>query len=169
MRAQGDHCLTGVDAHPDLELQLVVAPVQLLDRFQDAQARPDRALGVILVRHRRAEDRHHRVADEFLHGAAVALDHLLELGMVRAESGAHVLGVGVLRGGGEAHEVAKEHGDDLAFLTDWGRVTLAEWPRTERAEREVAGELLGAIRACGHGPSFAETRRRRGAGRHESG
>ena len=161
MRAQGDHRLTGVDAHPDLELQLLVAAVQLLDGFQDAQARADRALGVILVRHRRAEHGHHRVADEFLHGAAVALDHLLELRVIWAEPGAHVFGVGVLRGRGEAHQVTEEHRDDLAFLADRRRGSLVEWRRAKGAEREVAGELLAAIRACGHAPSFAERGRSR--------
>ena len=35
---------------------------------------PDRSLGVVLVRGRRAPDGHHRVADELLHRAAVPLD-----------------------------------------------------------------------------------------------
>src|ERR1035441_3375665 len=39
-----------------------------------------------------------------------------------------------------------------------------------RCEREVAGKLLAAVRACGHAPSVAETGRSRVAGRrHDNG
>ena len=48
--------------------------VQLGDRVADRERRPDRALGVVLVRDRRAEDRHHRVADELLDRPAVPLE-----------------------------------------------------------------------------------------------
>ncbi len=110
------------------------------------------------MRHRRAEHGHHRVPDEFLHGAAVALDHLLQLRVVGAEPGAHVLGVGLLRGSSESHQVTEEHRNHLAFLADRSRGGLADWSPAEWAEREVAGELLAAVRACGHDPSVAETR-----------
>ena len=40
----------------------------------DRERRPDRALGVVLVRGRGAEERHDRVADELLDGAAVSLE-----------------------------------------------------------------------------------------------
>ena len=43
------------------------------DPVPDRQRRPHRPLGIVLVRHRRAEDGHHRVADELLHRAAEAL------------------------------------------------------------------------------------------------
>jgi len=158
MGAQRDHRLAGVDANPDLQLELIVVAVQLLDCFQDAQARADRALGVVLVRHRRAEHGHHRVADEFLHGAAVALDHLLQLRVVWTQPGAHVLGVGLLRGRGEAHQVTEEHRDDLALLAERGGRGLAEWGRAERAEGELAGEVLAAVRTCGHAASLAQDR-----------
>ena len=57
-----------------LELDGRLAVVQLGDRVADRERRADRALGVVLVRDRRAEQRHHRVADELLHRAAVALE-----------------------------------------------------------------------------------------------
>jgi hypothetical protein len=75
----------------------------------------------------------------------------------------------VLRGCSEPHQVTEEHRDDLAFLADRRRGGLAEWSRTKGAERKVAGELLAAVRACGHDPSFAETGRSRVAGgRHDN-
>src|ERR1019366_8124038 len=91
-----------------------------------------------------------------LDGTAVAVDHALELGVIWAEPSAHVLGVGVLRGGGEAHQVTEENRDDLAFLPNRGRRGRAPRRRAVRAEREVAGEFLGAIRAGGHGPNVPE-------------
>ena len=59
------------------------------------------------MRDRRAEDGHDRVADELLHGPPVALDVLAEAGVVGADAGADVLGVSLLRGGGEADEIAE--------------------------------------------------------------
>ena len=47
---------------------LLAAPIA--DRERGA----DGPLGIVLVRDRRAEDRHHRVADELLDRAAAALD-----------------------------------------------------------------------------------------------
>ena len=44
------------------------------DRVDQLQAGPDRPLGVILARDRRAPHGHHRIADELLDGAAVAAD-----------------------------------------------------------------------------------------------
>jgi hypothetical protein len=105
---------------------------------------------------RRAEHGHDCVADELLDSAAVALDHLLQPGVVRAEPGANVLGVGMLRGGREAQQVTEEHRDNLAFLAHRGLGSFAEWRCAKRAEREVAGEFLGAVRAGGHTASLAE-------------
>ena len=45
-------------------------PIAVADR----ERRADGALGIVLVRDRRAEERHHRVADELLDRAAVALE-----------------------------------------------------------------------------------------------
>jgi hypothetical protein len=66
-RAERDECLARVRGRPDL--QLAVA-----ERVADRERRADGALGIVLVRDGRAEDRHHRVADELLDGAAVPLD-----------------------------------------------------------------------------------------------
>ena len=63
----------------------------------------------------------------------------------------------VVGGCGEADQIAEEHRDDLAFLTDGCWSDRAEWSRTKRTEREIAREIFAAVRTCGHGPSFTET------------
>ena len=137
--------------------------VQLLDRLQDAEPGPDGALGVVLVRDRSAEHRHHRVPDELLDRPAVALDLLPQARVVGADARAHVLGVGGIRGGGEADQVAEEHRHDLALLlhraADGCSVSGA---RAERAERKLARELLAAGRASRHPPSLGQWRPGRG-------
>ena len=111
--------------------------VQLLDRLQDAEAGADRALGIVLVRYRCAEDRHDRVPDELLDRAPVALDLLPQASVVGADAGADVLGVGRFRRGGEADEVAEEDGHDLALLGTRAARRLGQRRRAERAERET--------------------------------
>ena len=68
------------------------------------------------MRSRRAEERHDRVSDELLDGAAVALELRADTVVVWAENGAHLLGIELLGLCGEADEVAEEDGDDLALL-----------------------------------------------------
>ncbi len=105
--ADGDDRLTRVDPDAHLERERRILRVQLDDRLQDAESGPHGALRVVLVGDGRAEDGHDRVADELLHRPSVALDLLTEAREVRADAGADVLGVGLLRGGGEADEVAE--------------------------------------------------------------
>ena len=66
-RAGGHHRLTGIDRHPYMSIRPLHDPV--LDR----QRRPHRALRIILVSHMRAEQRHHRIPNELLHGSAEPL------------------------------------------------------------------------------------------------
>jgi hypothetical protein len=74
----------------DPRFSLVVSPtatrvlvVEFVDRLQDAQTGPDRAFGVVLVGHGRSEYGHHRIADELVDRAPVALDLLSQAGVVR--------------------------------------------------------------------------------------
>ena len=99
-------------------------------------------------------DRHHRVADELLHRPPVALDLPPETSVVGADAGADVLGVGCLGSGGEADEVAEEDGHDLALLVERGRWLFGQRCPAERAEGELARELLTARRAGRHQPSL---------------
>ena len=65
---------------PDAELE------PLLDcEVADRERRAHGPLGIVLVRRRRAEERHHGVADELLDGAAVALELGADALVVRAE------------------------------------------------------------------------------------
>jgi len=122
--------------------------VELLDRVEDTERGSDGSLGVVLVRRRRTEDRHHRVADELLDRAAEALDLRLDLGVVRAQHRPHVLGIGLVRARGEADEVDEEHGDDLPLLAR----------RNGLLDRSAAGVAEpGAFRVLG---SAARTARR---------
>ena len=75
--------------HGDAHLEAAV----LDDRVADREPGPHRPLGIVLVRDRRAEDRHHRVADELLDRAAVPLELAAEPRVVRRERRAHVLRV----------------------------------------------------------------------------
>ena len=69
LRADRHRGLAGEDAGARLD-----PGSERSDRVDELEARADRALGVVLVGGRRAPDRHHRVADELLHRAAVAVD-----------------------------------------------------------------------------------------------
>ena len=75
-RLQRHHRLACVDSHPHLQRERRLGCVQLLDRLQHAEAGPHGPLRVVLVRHRRAEHRHHRVSDELLDRAAEPLELL---------------------------------------------------------------------------------------------
>ena len=81
----------------------------------DRERRADRALGIVLVRRRRAEERHHRVADELLDRAAVPLELGADALVVGAEDRLDVLRVERLRARREADEVAEDDRDDLAL------------------------------------------------------
>jgi hypothetical protein len=118
LRASGEchHRLTGVDPDPHLQRPHRVVGVQFLDRLQNSQPGPYRALRIVLVRHRRTEHRHDSVADELLDGPLEALDLLPQTSVVGPDASADVLRVGSVGSGGEADEVAEENGDDLAFL-----------------------------------------------------
>ena len=67
-RIDVDERVPGVHGDADFELAVVGDPVA------DRQRRAHRPLGIVLVRDRRAEHRHHGVADELLHGAAAVLE-----------------------------------------------------------------------------------------------
>ena len=78
--------------------------------------RANRALGVVLVRDRRAEDGHYGVSYELLDRAPEPLEVGLDALVVRTQRRANVLGVGAIRPVGEPDEVDEEHGDDLPLL-----------------------------------------------------
>ena len=115
-RAERDHRLAGVHRAAHCELEVRVLVVELVDRVEDPQCRVHRALRIVLVRDRRTEHRHDRVADELLDRPAEPLDLLLHARVVRTQARADILGIGLLGRRGEADEVDEEDGDDLALF-----------------------------------------------------
>jgi hypothetical protein len=102
-----DQRLAGVDGGANLERAV------LDDAVADGERRTHRALGVVLVRERRAEDSHHRVADELLHRASALLELFAQALVIRAEDRLDVLRVERLSARGEADEVREQHRHDL--------------------------------------------------------
>jgi hypothetical protein len=146
---QGHHGLPGLDPHPDGEVKAGIALVQLGDGLDDPKARPHCSLRVVLVRGRSPEHRYDRVADELLHGAAVALDLASQAGVVGPDPGSHILGICLVGCGREPHQVAEQHGNDLALLGQraWGH---PEGSGAEPAEGEAFGVVLATTRAGCH-------------------
>ena len=109
--AEGDERLSA--RHADTHSQRV-SPC---DPLADLERRPDRPLRIVLVRGRRAEQRHHAVAHELADGAAVLLDRRLQGHVIRREQLLHVLDVQALGPAREADQVGEEHRDDAPLLT----------------------------------------------------
>jgi hypothetical protein len=80
------HDLAGVDADPDLEVEAVDS----LPHLGCGTHRPE---GVVFARARHAEDGHHGIADELLHGSAVTLEDRAELLEVALHPRPHRLGI----------------------------------------------------------------------------
>ena len=106
-----EHHQPGLDADPDLERWAsVIGPLD------DAERGADRALGIVLVRHRRAEQREDPVAGEVLDRAAERLDRIHHPPNGAAEHLARVFGVHPLRELRRPDDVGEQGGHDLAFF-----------------------------------------------------
>ena len=145
-----DHDLAGVDADAHVQRDAVAALDSALSVVEVARASaaPTRTARWASSSKERlqAEDRHHRVADELLHDAALLLDRLLPAREVGADDLAGVLGVELAREHGEVDEVGEDHGDQPALLG-----------------REASRARLAAVPAAAPAPS--RPRRRRAAPR----
>ncbi len=142
-----DHHRARVDADPDVEVQAVLGSHLLLvgrDPGDDVEAGPDRALRVVLVCDRRAEEREDRVAHQAGERSFVAVDR----GDQPFEGAVHDLrpdlGIQRLRHRRGALDVAEQHGDDAALAlhraTGSGCLELGEqFPRKEGVERGALG------------------------------
>ena len=119
--------------------------VDLGHRVLHAERRADRPLGVVLVRDRGAEDRHHVVADVLVDGAAVALHLLPEPAQAAVDQALDRLGVHALRDGRVAGEVGEQDGDLAPLL---GQLRRGGHGRSLRRGRGGA--------AAGAAPSRAE-------------
>src|SRR5262249_14207687 len=116
----GQH-LAGVHADAQGEahaVRLVEGGVDVRHRILHSKRGAHRALGVVLVRHRRAEDRHHVVADVLVDGAAVALHLVAEATQAALYEALDRLGVHLLRHGRVARQVGEYDGHAPALLRE---------------------------------------------------
>ena len=97
------------------------------------------------MRHRRAEDRHHRVADELLDRTPMALELGAQLGVVRGQDRPNILGVVRFGLGGRADEIGEEDRDDLPLLENL-RTGAVEWCAASGAKGRVARAFATARR-----------------------
>ena len=109
----------------------------LRDRVADGQGGEHGAGGIVLVRHRCAEDRDDRIADELLHRPAEALDLLPHARVVGRLEPADVLGIEPLGAAREADEIDEDDGDDLPLLRARGPLLVGERRAAGRAERQL--------------------------------
>ena len=134
--------------------KLVPSSDELRERIPHLDCRSARAQRIVLVRDRHAEHRHHRVADELLHRAAVPFDHEPDLLEVAAHRAPHRLRVEQLAECGRPCHVAEDDGHRLADVAP-GR------PRPElraagAAKAEPFRILLAAGLAGRHGLSLIQ-------------
>ncbi len=139
-RTQSNQRFACVHRDPHLQLLLITNPVA------DRQRRAHCPLRIVLVRDRRAEQSHHRIADEFLDGAAVPLQLTTQPCVVRRKQRAHILGIHRLHARREADEIGEQDRDDLALLP--GRRGLLERRAAAAAEAESLRILLTAFGAA---------------------
>ena len=151
---EDDQRLAGVhaDAHVQVEAGLLL--VQPVDRSPDRERRADRALGIVLVGHRRAEERHDGVADELLDRPPVVLELVAQERVVRRQGAADVLDVHALAPAREPDEIGEEHRDDLALLTRGHR---GHRRAAAPAEPEPVRVLLTALWADRHAGQSTDT------------
>jgi hypothetical protein len=150
---EGDDRLASVDGHPDGQVQPRAGLVQPVDGLDDVKRRPHGPLGVVLVGCRDAEHADNRIPNELLHRAAETLDLPSGPVVIGAQPGLDLLGIGLVGLGGETHQVADEHADDLALLP----------PAPGHGQRGSAGEAIpsppGVLLAAPLADWHAEDRR----------
>ena len=134
-RSQPDERLSGRDPDPELDSFLSRVPA-------DRKGGSHGTFGIILVRHRRSEQRHDRVADELLDRAAVALELGAQPFVVGPQDLLDVFRVELLRPRREADEVGEKDRDNLALSTRFGHALSL-------GRLEVRGEP-GAARVAVH-------------------
>jgi hypothetical protein len=163
-RAVADEDLAGVDPGPRLDREPPRARelrVELLEGLAHLGRGADRAQRVVLVDLRDAEHRHHRVADELLDAAAVALDrhpHGLE---VPGHDLQQRLGVQPVPEQGRPDDVGEHDGHGLARL-GLGRGRARQRGPARAAEPGVS-LVLGAAGRADRAHASAILRATRGA------
>ena len=108
--------LAGVDADPHAQLVGGMLLAEVAQRGLHRQRRADGAVGVVLVRDRRPEQRHDRVAEHLVDDAAVGLDVGDEQREGGVDQALDLFGVAAFGDRREADDVGEQHGDDPPFL-----------------------------------------------------
>ena len=134
-----DHHLARVEAHADGEADAARGP-QLVrvasDLVTEMERRPARALGVVLVRDRRPEERHDAVAGVLVHRALEAVHALGQQLEEAVHDPVPLFGIELLRQLHRALHVGEEHRHLLALAFE--RVACAE---------DLLGEVSRGVRA----------------------
>ena len=144
-----DGSLAGQDAGPQSQIGCAEFLAQRRDRGHKIERGPHGPLRVVLGCGRRAPDRHHRVADELLHGAAVELDQTPARVEVAREELAHILGVAALGEGREAEQVGEQDRNQAALRSRCRRLgsdPSCRW-RGECRSAFAAELLTGLVRS----------------------
>jgi hypothetical protein len=164
----GQH-LAGV--HPDAKseahaVRLVEAGVDVRHRVLHAERGADGTLGVVLVRDRRAENRHHVVADVLVDGAAEALDLVAQAAQAALHEALDRLGIHLLRHRRVTRQVGEDDGYLAALLRERTRVLD---PSARRfLNRRPAGHAEAGLRRQGGVTDGTATLERRPAGHAEA-
>ena len=118
MRLLGSHDADddrpGVDADTDTQIGARLRAMlrsQVVDRPHHLEPATHRALRIVLMRDRRAEEGQHAVAHESRDGPVIALDRPVHETEGLAHDGRPVLWVHVLGDRGGIRDVGEEHGD----------------------------------------------------------
>ena len=141
-RPEGHRRLAGQDSGAQVELVVASRTAQLMNGRDQVKAGPDRSLGVVLERDRRAPNSHDGVADELLDRPTVALDHVpggLEVGSQEFPDLLRIVTVG---SGRESNEVGEQDAHQAAL---GGRREVAIARRGDR-DRSVARRGAGSHR-----------------------
>ena len=127
-----DHRRAGFEADAGDERWLAgagILAVQFSQRALDRERRPRRALGVVLMRHRIAEQRHQPVA-ELLGDMAAHLRHRRRSGIeIGADKVAPFLGIELRGNPGRADQIAEHHGEIAALADSLGSGRNSRWRR----------------------------------------
>ena len=140
-----DH-LAAVDADASLEADapdLVEVLIERRERVAHLGCGSNGTQRIVLVHDRYAEDRHHGVADELLHDAAVTLDHRAHRVEIAAHETTVRLGVELLAQSRRVDEVGEENRDVLPDLGQGLRVHHRS--RAARGEENRRARVLPEI------------------------
>ncbi len=110
-------------------------------RGGDVESGAERALAVVAMGDRRAEESHDRIADMLVDAAAIERDDRFRPGIEGLDQAAQILGIEPCGKRGEAREIGEENGDLAPFA--------------HGLRRRAGAGLLGRRRGLGLGPGFA--------------